>query len=54
MALDFKADSMKFQDGYYHAILFYYLIEDLLRTCRSIVKNHWTVGKKEQIRQSGL
>ena len=54
MALDFKADSMKFQDGYYHAILFYYLIEDLLRTCRSIVKNHWTVGKKEQIRQAGL
>lgn len=38
MALDFKADSMKFQDGYYHVILFYYLIEDLLRTCRSIVK----------------
>ncbi len=48
MALDFKADSMKFQDGYYHVIICYYLIEDLLRPCRSIVKSHWTLGKKNK------
>ena len=40
MTLAFKANSVKFQDDYYHAILSYYLIENLLRLCRSIVKNH--------------
>ncbi len=54
MTLAFKADPMKFQDDYYHAILFYYLIEDLLMLCRSIVKNHWTAGKKERSKPSGI